>query len=667
MKSLHSYGIQNVANRFLFAFLPLLLVMNAEAKVRLPLLFQDHMVLQRDTAVTIWGWADPGEKITVAIANSTQTAITSSKGEWQLSMGPFPAGGPHQMVIKGSNTINIKDILFGEIWVCAGQSNMQFTIDMLKIKPTDALSPKAQEIRFINVQVDTDIQPATDIKGGYWEIADVNTIGHLSGTAYFFARHLYDSLQVPIGLISSNLGATSIETWMSEKALRAFPQFISAVNLSTKTGKSSKQLLTDLSEYRKTWDADYYLKSPGMQEKWYMPQMDVSDWVEFEVPNLWENVGYKDHDGEAWFRREFDRPAGAIGDTFNIALNQIDDYDIVWLNGVQIGEGFGNRDFRNYYFPSKVLKEKGNVLVVRVFDIGGNGGMYTNAFWGNPILNGKWKFKIGQAIDAKTFPKPDVPNGSIFTHPGLLYNANIAPLTKFRVKGVIWYQGESNDSRGEEYGTLLPALIEDWRDQWKQSKMPFLVVQLANHHAMLPEPGESSWAELRAGQMQALKLPNTAIATAIDIGDALDIHPPNKETLGKRLALAALNLAYRKPVLYQAPVFDQLIIRGHQVVVSFDLKGTHLKQKNKLQPIQGFALAGSDGVYHWADAILKNDRIILLSKSAIDPITVRYAWSDNPGTLNLYSTEDLPVLPFRSDSKAFISAGKVFQYEENGF
>jgi sialate O-acetylesterase len=662
-----SFRSKNLLQTVLIALLSFTFCETTQAEVMLPKLFSDHAVLQRDVAVPVWGWASPGEQVTVEIAGQVLKTKAGKDGNWQVRLAPHAAGGPFEMTVKGKNTIVLKDLLFGEVWVCGGQSNMQWTLKDSGIPP-EPTRDNAPDIRLFNVQFDMDYLPKKDVKGGAWQPASVETVERFSAVAFFFGRHLHENLNVPIGLISSNLGATSIETWMSAGALKQFPQFKEVLATNLASGKNFDQLNAELKAFRKKWDGDFYFKNdPGIAENWQDPATDVSGWKDIEVPNLWEDAGLPDYDGTVWFRKEFDLPEGFKGETFNIALNQIDDYDIAWVNGVKIGESFGNRNWRNYFFDAKILKPKGNVLVVRIFDVGGKGGMYTNAFWGNPILNGTWKYKPGVRIDAAKFPKPVVPNGSFFTHPTLLYNGGIAPLQPYAIKGAIWYQGESNAERAVEYANLLPAMIKDWRRGWGQGNFPFLVVQLANYHPEPATPGESSWAELRASQMAALTLPKTAVVAAIDIGEANDIHPKNKQDVGKRLGLAARKIAYGEEVVHSGPVFKSMKVEGDKIRIDFTSVGGGLISKDKYGYLRGFAIAGADQKFEWAMAYIEGNSVVVFSPKIKNPVAVRYAWADNPGPLDLYSAEALPALPFRTDEWPLSTAGKVFLYEENGF
>ncbi|MBK8566795.1 MAG: 9-O-acetylesterase [Saprospiraceae bacterium] len=652
----------------LLPFFFIAFVKMANADVALPKLFTDHVVLQRDVAVPVWGWASPGETVSVGITGQSHKTKAGKDGKWQLRLQPHAAGGPFEMTVQGKNSIVLKDVLFGDVWLCGGQSNMQWTLDMMHHKELDTARTNNPNIRMFTVAIDLDYLPKKDVKGGHWELATVGSIGHFSAVSYFFGRYLQESLGVPIGLISSNLGATSIETWMSAGALKQFPQFKEVLDVDLASGKNFEQLNADLTAYRKKWDGDFYFKNdPGIAQNWQDPATDISDWKTMEIPNLWEDAGLPDYDGSVWFRKEFDLPEDFKNDTFNIALNQLDDYDIAWVNGVKIGESFGSRNWRNYFFPASILKPKGNVLVVRIFDIGGKGGMYSNAFWGNAILNGTWRYKPGVKIDAKHFPRPTVPNGSFFTHPGLLYNGSIAPLQPFAMKGAIWYQGESNVERAEEYSKLLPGMISDWRQHWGQGDFPFLVVQLANHHPEPGQPGESNWAALRESQMAALHLPNTAIAAAIDIGEADDIHPKNKLDVGIRLGLAARKVAYGENIVHSGPVFQSMEKAGDRIRLRFRELGGGLVSKDKYGFLRGFAIAGADQKFHWALAYIEGESVVVFSPEVMQPMAVRYAWADNPGQLDLYNAEGLPALPFRTDDWRISTAGKVFLLEEHGF
>ncbi|MEO6818498.1 MAG: sialate O-acetylesterase [Ginsengibacter sp.] len=565
------------------------LTLSANATIKLPVIFQSNMVLQRDKDVNIWGFGTPGEEVDITFKGKNCQSITSQDGKWIIKLSSEKAGGPYNILIKGSdNSVELNNVLFGDVWICGGQSNMQFKVYETGISLKDSGAFSNKNIRIFTATIGMDYVPANDLSGGNWKEVSSENIKNFSAVGYFFGKLLNDSLNVPIGLISDNLGATSVETWMSADALSTFPQFHNYYKEYLQPKKSFKEINADFEKMKPAWEKDYYLKGIGMDEKWYLAETDISDWKTMEIPSWWEDKGLPDFDGAVWFRKSFDLPANFKGDNFNLQLNQIDDYDIVWINGEKVGEGFGNQNWRNYSIPAKILKPTNNIIVVRVFDAGGKGGMYTGAIWGNPILLGEWNYKTGNKINAATFPRPHVVNVSPFSTPAVLYNANIAPLTNFEIKGVIWYQGESNASRANEYRQLFPAMIKDWRVQFKQGDFPFLFVQLANYMQESKSPQESDWAELRDAQKSALQLPNTGMALAIDIGNADNIHPKNKMEVGKRLGLAALKVAYHKDLVSEGPTYHSMEIKNDSVTIHYKKGTDHLITKDKYGYVRGF-------------------------------------------------------------------------------
>jgi sialate O-acetylesterase len=631
----------------------------ANATIKLPVIFQSNMVLQRDKEVSIWGFGNAGEKVSANFDGKWYRATTGKDGKWLIKLPAHPAGGPHGIVIKGAtNSIELKNILFGDVWICGGQSNMQFSLDQVGYKPpTTSIN---STLRIFTAAIGMDYIPKDDLAGGTWNEASPGTVKNFSATAYFFGKFLSDSLNVPIGLISDNLGATSVETWMSKESLAKFPQFGDYYKSYLAPAKSFKEVTSEFEKSKSGWEEKYYLKGKGMDEKWYLPETNVTDWKTMDIPAWWEDKGLDDFDGAVWFRKTFDLPPGFKADAFSMALNQIDDYDIVWVNGNKVGEGFGNVNWRNYSVPASILKPKGNTLVVRVFDAGGKGGLYSHAIWGNPVLLGNWLYKADDKIDAATFPKPHVVNVSPFSTPAVLYNGNIAPLTSLAIRGFIWYQGESNAPRAEEYRQIFPALITDWRSHFNQGDLPFLFVQLANYMQEVDTPRESDWAELRDAQAAALSLANTAMALAIDIGDANDIHPKNKMDVGRRLGLAALKVAYNKDIISKGPTYKSMETKDGSVIIRYEAGTDDLITKNKYGYVSGFAVAGTDDKFHWANAYIKGNTVVVSSKEVSNPAAVRYAWGDNPGITDLYNRSGLPATPFKTDSLPFKTAGKVF-------
>jgi len=636
----------------------------ARADVSLPKIFTDNMVLQRDAPIAVWGWASAGEQVSVALNGKAASIKADKHGKWLVKLPSMMAGGPYTLSVEGKNKITLSNVLIGDVWICSGQSNMQWMVNQTNFQLTDTAFVRQAPIRLFTVYVDTDYMPREDIKGGTgWQTLSVDNINRFSAVAFHFGRYLEQQLHVPIGLVSDNLGATSIETWMSNEALMTFPQFKKVIGDDVARGKSFAQLNADFGKMKPEWYKKFYYKGIGIAQAWYKTETDVSDWKPIEASgNTWENEpDLKDHDGEVWFRTTFDVPEADRGKDYYIALAQIDDYDIAWVNGVQVGEGYGKHNHHGYTVKADLLKPTGNVLVVRVFDVGGIGGFTTNPFWTGAVMKGKWLYKKGTAIDPARFPKPIVPSATPFSSPSVLYNGSIAPLTKLSIKGAIWYQGEANADRSEEYRALFPAMIRDWRKQWGQGDFPFLFVQLANYYEESPEPVDSPWAELREAQAMALTLPNTGMATAIDVGEAADIHPKNKLEVGNRLGIAAMKVAYHRDVVYSGPSFKAYQVQDNKIIVSYDHAQGGLVSRDKYGYVTGFQLAGVDKKFHWAKAAIDGDRVVVSCDQVSNPVAIRYAWDNNPGKLTLYNHAGLPAVPFRTDDWPGATTGKVFQ------
>ncbi|MCH5596464.1 sialate O-acetylesterase [Niabella ginsengisoli] len=629
-----------------------------KANIKLPVLFQNDMILQRDKPCNIWGSATNGEGIAIHFNNAIYKTIAKN-GKWKITLPPQPAGGPHQIIIQGKNTIKLNNVLFGDIWICGGQSNMQFSVKESSPKP-DTATFNNQNIRLFSVDISTDLTPQEDLKGGGWKTATVKNVNGFSAVGFFFGSYLQQNLNVPVGLISDNLGATSIEEWMSNSSIKEFPQFSSYYDTYIKPGKNIKQMNDAFEKIKEDWNKNYYLKDdPGLKEQWYKPETDVSDWRAMNQPSHWEDNELKDYDGSVWFYKKYDSfPKDMVGRT-TISLGQVDDYNICWVNGVKVGEGYGNMNMYTYQIPDSVLKPKSNVVVVRVFDAGGKGGMY-NMFW-SPFFAGEWKYKKGVQIDPSKFKRPLVPNIYIFGTPSILYNANIAPLTQLSIKGFIWYQGEANTGRAAEYKQLLPSMIKDWRTQFKQGDLPFLIVQLPNLGKQPKLPENSEWAELRGAQSAALKLPNTGMAVTIDIGDADNLHPLNKLAVGNRLAMTALSMTYHIDSIKTSPCYKSMQVVGDSIIISFD---NNIVSNGKYDNLQGFAIAGKDSTFHWAKAYLKDANSVVVHSDQVNaPIAVRYLWSGHPGPINLYNENNLPVAPFRTDNFKGLTEGKKYNFE----
>lgn len=627
--------------------------------------FGNNMVLQRNTVNKIWGKANPGDKIEVSIQASTRKTVTSAKGDWSVELPPFTAGGPFNLTIHNKKeSLELKNIMFGDVWLCSGQSNMEYQVGVFPWANEAIDKAINSTIRYMDIPNRIDEVPLNDLPAGVkWIEATKDNIRNLSATSYWFAANLQPEVNIAVGLIVADWSGTGIEPWMTLNAMQKFPQFKDITDYLKKDPKPHSQIETEFREYlKKDWGPKYYFKDIGFDEKWYQESTDYSTWDSIKLPCFWENagVGVEHHDGSVWFRTTFDIPANYKDSMFYVDLNMINDYDITWINGHKIGETFGEQNWRQYWVNRKLLKEKGNSLVVRVYDMGGNGGLNFHPLWGNSILNGKWVCRKGIGIDPDTIPVPRIVNKSPYSYPTILYNAMIHPVHQTKLTGVIWYQGESNAGRAHEYSKLFPEMIECWRAEFQNPALPFLFVQLANFEPEPELPGNSDWAELRESQEKTLKLPNTGMAVTIDIGEAYNIHPANKMEVGRRLSLQALKKVYGFDIIAESPDYKSMSVMGDSIVLDIETFGDGLMTNSKYGYVNGFAIASEDRIFHWAKALIRGNNIIVWGENVRNPVAVRYAWSKNPGPLNVYNMSGLPLRPFRTDSWPGITDDRVY-------
>ncbi|MDR0419310.1 MAG: hypothetical protein LBH34_03760 [Prevotellaceae bacterium] len=627
-------------------------------------IFGENVVLQRNKANRIWGRGLSKTKVNIQFAGRSYQTKTDKSGDWVIETEELESGGPYSMLITCSkDTVLIERVWVGDVWLCSGQSNMEFSVGNFPWAKREVRETTNDQIFYYTLPNSIDLVPNKDIPLSLWRDAKGDNLLALSATAYFFAKNVQPEIGVPVGLIVSDWSGTAIEPWMDRESLRKFSQFSEVLVELDENKQSKEEVEQSFIEYRKKgWDSLHYLKGKGMEEKWYMPETDFSDWKNIEFPNYWEDadVGLDDFDGAVWFKTTFDLPKDFKGDKYQVFLNYVKDYNIAWVNGHKIGETYGGKSWSDYYVPIEFLKQKNNVLVVRVFNIEGKGGFNYHPLWESSILAGSWVFKVDYAIDSKTFPKPKIVNVNTFSYPTIIYNAMIAPLLNYSLTGFIWYQGESNEGRAYEYGELFPTLIDGWRKQFNQGNLPFYYVQLANYGIPPTLPENSEWAELREAQTYALQLPNTGMAIVIDIGEANDIHPKNKQEVGRRLALLALNKTYGKDVDAKAPMAKDIKFEDDRAIVSIE-SACNMRNISSGELINGFAIAGSDSVFYWADSVKVIGKMIIVSSSKVkEPVAVRYAWSKNPGKLGIYDMSGLPLAPFRSDSWRGITDDRVF-------
>jgi len=618
--------------------------------ITVPALFSDHMVLQRDRDVPVWGTADPGGRVTVTLGDRQTAATAGPDGRWQATLPPMPAGGPHTLTIAGAETLTFEDVLIGEVWVASGQSNMEWSVENSNDAAAEIAAANYPRIRLFDVRHTVSSTPLDSVAADGWRVTSPQTIPSFSAVAYFFGRTLHEALDVPIGLISTNWGGTRAEAWTSRDGLATFPEFQPYLaqldSFEVPLQALQAHLLARYQERIQTGDAGYQADVP-----WFRPEADDADWATMTLPTLWEQAGLDGLDGVVWFRRTVDLPAGWAAEDLTLYLGAIDDADSTWVNGVLVGHTNSYNTERVYTVPASALRPGRNVISVRVVDTGGGGGIYgeaaqlrlARASGASRSLAGPWRYRVGVRVDDLQPPL------RLQDYPTALYNGMIAPLIPYAIQGAIWYQGESNADRAYQYRDLFPAMIRDWRQHWGQGDFPFYFVQLANFMAPQTDPNEASaWAELREAQLMTLALPNTGMAVTIDIGEADDIHPRNKQDVGYRLAQWALAETYgRADVVPSGPLYRSMTKENGAIRLAFDHVGGGLTTPDGA-PLRGFAVAGADRRFVWADARIDGNTVVVSSRAVADPVAVRYGWANNPA-VNLYNAEGLPASPFRTD------------------
>ncbi|MCW3106337.1 MAG: 9-O-acetylesterase [Segetibacter sp.] len=645
---------------FIFAVLFILSNSCLWAAVKLPALVGDNMVLQRDAKINLWGWADPGEKVTIQFQSKQFNTKAGKDGKWMIVLPPFPAGGPYNMVIKGKNNITLQNILIGDVWLASGQSNMEWPLNNINNSKQEIETANYPQIRLFTVAKNFAFQPKAQLGSGNWTVCSPKAVDSFSAVAYLFGRELHQRYKVPVGLIHSSWGGTPAEAWTSAEGLKPIQSFEKALD------EVSKMDVATYEAYKAKKDA--WLREFGGTDRGRLPNkaqwtditLDTSDWLKMKQPGIWSaNKELKGYSGTIWFRKEIDVSTEAAGKPITLSLGVILLSDSAFFNGQFIGNAVGYDKKRLYEVPGNLVKSGRNLIVLRIVGFLNYGGMvslpdeiYAQTGEQKIPLTGEWLYKT--APDISNLPEvlkssgldPNMPQT-----PSILFNAMIAPLIPYTVKGAIWYQGESNADNMEEamqYSLLFPAMIKDWRQRWGYD-FPFLFVQLAGYQPNEPEPGDYSWAHVREAQFKTLSMPNTGMATAIDIGEEKNIHPKNKQDVAHRLALTAQKVAYRENVVYSGPTFKSMTVEGNKIRLTFDNIGTGLWIKDNNDVIRSFAIAGEDKKFVWAKAYQDGNDVRVYSESIKHPIAVRYNWCNTPDG-SLYNKENLPAVPFRTDN-----------------
>ena len=650
----------------------LLYVGDMLAQVKLSPLFSDNMVLQQQTDAPVWGTTKPNKEVEITTSwnQKKYTAKADAQGQWKTKVATPVAGGPYTVTISDGKPIKLNNVMIGEVWICSGQSNMEMQVEgwgkVLNYQQEKVEAENYPNIRFLLVEKATSPVPVDELKvvENGWQVCSSKSVADFSAAGYFFGRDVHKYRNVPVGLIDTSWGGTYIETWTSKEALATMPAMQKQLEILTDLPQSKEGREQKFHSDVENWKKEIEKIDKGFVEgKAAWADMNWKDdaWKTMKVPGLMQEQGLAGFNGIVWFRKTIDIPADWAGKELTLNVGVIDDNDFTYFNGVQVGHTEGWMTPRSYKIPKELVKKGKAVVAVRVMDTGGSGGIN-----GSPEsisiqrskskvmeLAGDWQYQV--SLNIKEIPQMPANTATEPNIPSFLSNAMLNPLIPYGIKGAIWYQGEANTGRAYQYRELMPLMITDWRNRWGYD-FPFYMVQLASFTAQQTTPVESGWAELREAQTQTLHLKNTGMAVTIDIGDAFDIHPKNKQEVGRRLALAARAQTYGEKIPYSSPLYDTYQIEGNKIRIYFKHTDGGLTIKEG-DIVKGFTIAGVDHQFHWADAVIDGNSVVVSSPEVSFPIAVRYGWADYP-ICNLYNGAGLPASPFRTDDWQGITYSK---------
>jgi sialate O-acetylesterase len=632
-----------------------------QAGLRMPGVFQDNMVLQRGMPVPVWGRADPGAKVTVTFCGQTKTTTANTNGGWSLKLDPLEAGGPFCLAVDAGSKVAFTNVLVGDVWLCSGQSNMAMILRNVRNAETEIAAANYPLIRYFAPPVKSVPEPAGSLEydGRPWQVCAPETARDFTAVGYFFGRALHQELKVPIGLIRASLGGTPIQLWISRDYMEKSPvagKSLEAFDAACADPELPKKLELFRENEKKMKD---YLQSVPKSEPgpWAGREFDDSSWEALDTAK----PSAKDSSCALLeLRRSVEIPEAWSGKELTVALyfTRADmNAAAVFLDGIPATPCAGSTDRNWVRFKlsgGKIRPGKAS-LAARIFS-----GLYSSQWQsdfgrseitaeggeGKVSLAGEWR-----AREADRFAEPVEPlhSGNRRRAPCGLFNGMINPLMPFAIKGAIWYQGEANAGDGYGYRELMPLLIKCWREKWGQGEFPFMITQLPNFRQTSALPGDSAWAELREAQaLTAQNTPNCGVAVTIELGEADDIHPKNKQDVGARLALAARKIAYHQDIVYTGPTYKSMRVEKDKIHLAFDNTGGGLVARGN-GPLKMFAVAGADKKFVWAKAEIKGNEVVVWNDEVKEPVAARYAWANNPEGCNLYNKEGLPAMPFRTD------------------
>lgn len=638
-----------------------LLAATAHADVRLSHVFGEHMVLQRDRPLRLWGEATPGQTLNVEFAGRKASTRVGADGRWRVQFAPLPAGGPHRLRVQGDQTVELRDVLIGDVWLLGGQSNMEWPLAQTDTGAQEVASPQNAQLRHLRVPHRASVKVEAEIAPAPWVVAQPGSVAEFSAVGYHFARQMQAVQGVPIGLVNTAWGGSMLETWMSREAALRDPDLAPAVRALPAENAVYGVAVRQRAEARvAAWQPGLPLKDVDASG-WSAAGDIDANWPTLPAPDGWEAHGLADLDGVVWLRKRIElKPEQAAG-AAELHLAKVDDCDETWVNGQRVGGQCGWEQPRRYALPAGLLRAGTNWIAVRVTDTGGGGGFFgdvadlrLDTAAGRVPLAGAWKARVEKVLAA---------NGPVANDaPTLGHNGLVAPLQGLAVRGVLWYQGEENSGRAAAYADGFKRLIQDWRGQFDDPKLPFFFVQLASWFPLADNrPDGNGWAELRASQAAALALPHTGMATAIDVGDAVDIHPRNKRTVGQRLAALAMHELGLRTAPATGPRLAGHVAKGGEFELRFDTTVGGLRTARGGEPVRGFYLAGADRRWVPAQARIDGDRILLTSPAVAAPVAARYAWVNNASEANVVGGDGLPLPPLRTDDWPLESAGRRYK------
>lgn len=614
-------------------------------------MFGDNMVLQRGKTNTFWGWTRPGETVRVELAGQTATGVAGSDGRWQAELLPPVSTGSLSLQVTGSRKITFTNILVGDVWICGGQSNMEFPLSRARNGETEVRAASHPNLRLFTVKQQPGYAPASVVQGA-WKVCTPQTVtedGGVSAAGYFFARKIQGETNIPIGLIKDCWGGTPAESWTSAGTLRSFKDFDAQL---AEVGRLNSRGGPQYGNFIAHWYDEY---DAGQKENaWAAPGLDDGDWKPVTIPGGFRELGVPEAPALCYFRKTVVLPEPLPAGSARILLGVVERMDTTQINGKWVGASAWVENPRAYSIGNGILKPGTNVITVRVLKTRPDGGFKSRPGELKLVLGdkteiplaGEWKGKV--SVDAR--PPHPLPLGfeNWPTMPSVLYNGMIAPVAPLAISGVIWYQGEANVGRAAQYRKLLPAMIADWRKTFDQGDFPFYIVSLAAFMKHKDAPGDDGWAELREAQaVTAATVTNSGLAIAIDVGNASDIHPTDKKEVGERLALCALANHYGQDTPCSGPVFDHAEKISGALKLCF--KHTEGGLVVKGDRLGEFSVAGANGKWFWADAKIEGDAVIVSSPDVPHPQNARYAWQSNP-TATLFNGAGLPAVPFRTDN-----------------